>query len=145
MEFDGRVVRGLDYYTALFLKPGILEKIHVRSWAVADTTTSRRCWGDPSGDRIRDGRCRASNCSKDQPASELDLQPAKVLITVFDNDSVDPSISLAVMLRKSGINALVYPDAAKLGKQIRRSAGTEFCFSSWARRNCQRSSASKES
>jgi histidyl-tRNA synthetase len=51
--------------------------------------------------------------------SELGASPAKVLVTIFDEDSVVASFKLAAVLRQEGINVAVYPEAARLAKQIK--------------------------
>lgn len=122
VEFDGRVVRGLDYYTGIVFEA---RDIGENSRAILGGGRYDNLVGDVGGDPLPGigfamGDVVLPIVLKEfNRLPELDLQPAKVLITVFDNDSVDQSISLAAMLRKSGINALVYPDAAKLGKQFK--------------------------
>lgn len=122
VEFDGRVVRGLDYYTGIVFEA---RDIGENSRAILGGGRYDNLVGDVGGEPLPGigfamGDVVLPIVLKEfNRLPELDLQPAKVLITVFDNDSVDQSISLAAMLRKSGINALVYPDAAKLGKQFK--------------------------
>lgn len=122
VEFDGRVVRGLDYYTGIVFEA---RDIGENSRAILGGGRYDNLVGDVGGDPLPGigfamGDVVLPIVLKEfNRLPELDLQPAKVLITVFDNDSFEQSISLAVMLRKSGINALVYPDAAKLGKQFK--------------------------
>lgn len=50
---------------------------------------------------------------------ELGASPAKVLVTIFDKDSVVASFKLAAALRHEGINVAVYPEAARLAKQFK--------------------------
>jgi histidyl-tRNA synthetase len=59
---------------------------------------------------------------------ELDLlpakrgtSPAKVLVTVFDEDSLLASYQLAAELRSAGLDVVSYPTADKLGKQFRHA------------------------
>lgn len=49
----------------------------------------------------------------------MDASPASVLVTVFDENSLLPSFSLASELRQAGINVACYPAPAKLGKQFK--------------------------
>jgi len=51
--------------------------------------------------------------------SELDINPAPVLVTVFDEERQLASLELGAKLRKAGLNAVVYPEAIKLGKQFK--------------------------
>ena len=49
----------------------------------------------------------------------LDASPASVLVTVFDENLMPASFSLATQLRQSGLKVACYPEAAKLGKQFK--------------------------
>lgn len=50
---------------------------------------------------------------------EFNPSPASVLVTVFDENLRLQSLSLAAELRRAGINAMVYPELAKLPKQFK--------------------------
>jgi histidyl-tRNA synthetase len=50
---------------------------------------------------------------------DLDVNPAPVLVTVFDEERQLASLQLATKLREAGLNVVVYPEAAKLGKQFK--------------------------
>ncbi len=50
---------------------------------------------------------------------ELVLNPAKVLVTVFNAECHAYSLKIATKLREAGINVLVYPEIAKIGKQFK--------------------------
>ncbi len=50
---------------------------------------------------------------------EFPLTPALVLVTVFDETLLLKSYALASELRKEGLNAMVYPEVAKLPKQFK--------------------------
>ena len=45
--------------------------------------------------------------------------PADVLIATFDAAGAAAAVRLAVRLRENGLRVLVYPDAEKIGKQIK--------------------------
>jgi histidyl-tRNA synthetase len=49
----------------------------------------------------------------------LGTSPASVLVTVFDEPGLLPSMALAADLRQSGLNVVCYPDAAKLARQFK--------------------------
>ena len=51
--------------------------------------------------------------------SHLDINPAPVLVTIFDEERQLASLELAAKLRKSGLKVVVYPEATKLGKQFK--------------------------
>ena len=50
---------------------------------------------------------------------DLDVNPAPVLVTVFDEDRQLASLKVATELRTAGLKVVVYPEAAKLGKQFK--------------------------
>ena len=50
---------------------------------------------------------------------DLDVNPAPVLVTVFDEDRQLASLKVATELRAAGLKVVVYPEAAKLGKQFK--------------------------
>jgi histidyl-tRNA synthetase len=49
----------------------------------------------------------------------LNVNPAPVLVTVFDEQRLLESFKLASQLRRAGLNVVCYPEAAKLPKQFR--------------------------
>ena len=51
--------------------------------------------------------------------SGLDVNPAPVLVTVFDLECQLASLELGANLRKAGLQAIVYPELIKLGKQFK--------------------------
>jgi histidyl-tRNA synthetase len=51
--------------------------------------------------------------------NDLDINPAPVLVTVFDDERQLDSLRLAAKLREADLNVVVYPEAAKLGKQFK--------------------------
>jgi histidyl-tRNA synthetase len=51
--------------------------------------------------------------------NDLDINPAPVLVTVFDEERHLASLKLATKLREAGLNVVVYPEAPKLAKQFK--------------------------
>jgi histidyl-tRNA synthetase len=51
--------------------------------------------------------------------TDLAVNPAPVLVTVFDEARQLDSLRLATKLRGAGLKVVVYPEAAKLGKQFK--------------------------
>lgn len=49
----------------------------------------------------------------------LDVNPAPVLVTVFDEERQLASLKLAKQLRAKGLKVVVYPEVTKLGKQFK--------------------------
>jgi histidyl-tRNA synthetase len=50
---------------------------------------------------------------------DLDVNPAPVLVTVFDEERQLASLELGTKLRTEGLKVVVYPEATKLGKQFK--------------------------
>jgi len=50
---------------------------------------------------------------------DLKASPAKILVTVFDQEHILESLALAAELRAAGFNVICYPEAAKLPKQFK--------------------------
>jgi histidyl-tRNA synthetase len=50
---------------------------------------------------------------------DLDVNPAPVLVTVFDEKRQLASLELATKLRMAGLKVVVYPEETKLGKQFK--------------------------
>jgi histidyl-tRNA synthetase len=50
---------------------------------------------------------------------DLDVNPAPVLVTVFDEKRQLASLELATKLRLAGLKVVVYPEETKLGKQFK--------------------------
>ncbi|MGB7872849.1 MAG: histidine--tRNA ligase [Anaerolineales bacterium] len=51
--------------------------------------------------------------------ADLDVNPAPVLVTVFDDEHQLASLNLATKLRVAGLKVVVYPETTKLGKQFK--------------------------
>jgi histidyl-tRNA synthetase len=49
----------------------------------------------------------------------LATAPADVMVATFDPSGAGPAMRLGAMLRQAGLRVLVYPDAEKIGKQIK--------------------------
>ena len=49
----------------------------------------------------------------------LNVNPAPILVTVFDEERLLESFKLASELRRAGLNAVCYPEAVKLPKQFK--------------------------
>ena len=50
---------------------------------------------------------------------DLSASPAKVLVTIFDENSVAAAFKLAAALRQAGVNAAIYPEATRLARQFK--------------------------
>ncbi len=60
--------------------------------------------------------------------SQLTSSPADVMVTVWNEDSISESMSLATKLRGSGLRVDVYPEVDKMGKQFKYASARGIPF-----------------
>lgn len=58
----------------------------------------------------------------------LVASPAEVMVTIWNEDSIGESISLASELRRAGLRVDLYPEADKMGKQFKYASSREIPF-----------------
>jgi histidyl-tRNA synthetase len=122
IEFDPALVRGLDYYTG----------------AIFETVVTEPKIGSITGGGRYDKLIKSLG-GPDLPAvgttlgldricdviTELNLWPdlpktsTKVLVTIFSPDLLNKSLELSNELRNANINCELYPEVAKLDKQLK--------------------------
>lgn len=122
IRFDAMLARGLDYYT------GAIFEVRVKDAPVGsicgggryDDLTGIFGWSGMSGVGISFGADRIEDVLEhfDAFPESLDLT-TNVLITLMDSEKVDEELELAAILRAEGYSVEVYPDAAKLKKQMK--------------------------
>src|SRR4030095_359553 len=59
---------------------------------------------------------------------ELVATPADVMVTIWNEDAIGESISLASELRSAGLRVDLYPEADKMGKQFKYASSREIPF-----------------
>ncbi|MDJ1471408.1 histidine--tRNA ligase [Xanthocytophaga flava] len=121
LEFDVTLARGLSYYTgAIFeVKAGGVQIGSICGGGRYDNLTG--AFGVPglSGVGISFGVDRIYDVME-----ELSLFPAKdtistkVLITCFDKEAFTYALPILMKVREAGINAELYPDIARMKKQL---------------------------
>ena len=138
VEFDPRVVRGLDYYTGIvFEARDVGENARAILGGGHYDNLVEDVGGDPlpgvgfaMGDVVLPIILKELN-----KIPELKINPAVVLITVFDENTISASFSLAAAIRKAGIAVQVYPEAGKIRQtiQICRPDWRAVCRNYWTR------------
>ena len=117
------IIRGLDYYTSIVFEAWDQEGEFraILGGGRYDNLVSD-VGGEPlpatgfaMGDLVISLVLKKFNCLP----PDLGASPARVLVTVFDENSFAASFGLAAQLRRAGINTAVYPETAKLGKQFK--------------------------
>jgi histidyl-tRNA synthetase len=120
--YDPRVVRGLDYYTGIVFEArdagessrAILGGGHYGNLVEEVGGDSIAGVGFAMGDVVL-----PLILEEFGKLPELVLNPAEVLVTVFNEECQTYSLSIAAQLRAAGINVLLYPETAKIGKQFK--------------------------
>ena len=121
VEFDPEVIRGLDYYTGLVFEAqarsggrAIFGGGHYDNLVAAVGGDPLPGVGFAMGDVMISIILRENNL-----IPELKLVPAETLVTVFDSESLPDAFGLAADLRQAGLKVVVYPEPAKLQKQLK--------------------------
>jgi histidyl-tRNA synthetase len=131
VQFDARIVRGLDYYTGIVFE------------ARDAAETGRAILGgghydnlveDVGGDPLPGVGFAMGDVVLPIILEELgkipafDVYPAKVLVAIFDESTSAYSHMVSAALRNVSINTILYPDAVKLGRQFKFADRTEIRF-----------------
>ena len=127
ITFSPRIIRGLDYYTGIVFEAKDMDGGRsILGGGRYDNLVSD-VGGDPipgvgfaMGDVMAGIILKKYGC-----APVLSTQPARVLVTVFDDVYLKYSQQLAAELRSAGINVICYPEAVKLPKQFKYADRTK--------------------
>jgi histidyl-tRNA synthetase len=128
VQFDPRIVRGLDYYTGIVFEA---RDAGEQSRAILGGGHYDNLVADVGGDPLPGVGFAMGDVVILILLAELgklpkpDVQPTKVLVTVFDDELMAYSLSIANTLRKGGLAVQVYPECAKLAKQIKFADRTD--------------------
>lgn len=121
IEFDVSIARGLDYYTGTIYETFLTDLPTIGSICsggrydnLAGLFTKERLPG--VGASL--GLDRLLAAMEELKLLGTETTPAPVLITQFDVERLGDYFRVGRMLRASGINTEVFPDAKKLGKQL---------------------------
>ena len=124
VKFDPSILRGLLYYTGTVFEAWEVAgdiKRSILGGGRYDNLT-RDVGGDPiPGVGFAMGDVVISLLLEKYGLlpKDLNVNPAPVLVTVFDEQRLLASFKLASELRRAGLNVVCYPEAAKLPKQFK--------------------------
>jgi len=124
VKFDPSIMRGLLYYTGTVFEAwevGGDIKRSILGGGRYDNLT-RDVGGDPIpgiGFAMGDVVITLLLEKYGLLPKNLNVNPAPVLVTVFDEERLLASFNLASELRRAGLNVVCYPEAAKLQKQFK--------------------------
>ncbi len=121
VKFDARIIRGLDYYTGTVFEARDLEGGRAILGGGRYDNLVNDVGGDPlPGVGFAMGDVMVSIILKKYGLiPEQGMTPSRLLVTLFDETSTVEAYRLAAELRKAGIRAAVYPEPAKLMKQLK--------------------------
>ncbi len=120
--YDPKIVRGLDYYTGIVFEA---RDIGENSRAILGGGHYDNLVEDVGGSPLTGVGFAMGDVvlplilEQFGKLPELILNPANILVTVFDQDCLAYSLTIAAILRSAGMNVMVYPEAAKIGKQFK--------------------------
>jgi histidyl-tRNA synthetase len=123
VRFAPNIVRGLDYYTGTVFEAwdvkgefrAILGGGRYNNLVADVGGDSIPAVGFAMGDLVISLVLEKFNAL---PTS-LGASPARVLVTIFDQSTLEDSFKIAARLRAAGINTAVYPETTKLAKQFK--------------------------
>ena len=124
VQFDPSIVRGLQYYTGTVFE----------AWEVGGEIKRSILGGgrydnllaEVGGERLPAVGFAMGDVvitlllqKYDLLPKNLSIQPASILVTVFDQERMLASFKLAAELRRAGLKVAIYPEPAKLPKQFK--------------------------
>ncbi len=117
------IIRGLDYYTGIVFETwdcdgefrAILGGGRYDNLVAAVGGDPLPATGFAMGDAVITLVLKKFGCLP----PGLGATPTKVLVTIFDEISVQASLELTARLRQAGLSVACYPEVAKIGKQLR--------------------------
>ncbi|HSF81410.1 MAG TPA: histidine--tRNA ligase [Anaerolineales bacterium] len=124
VSFDPSIVRGLDYYTSIVFEAVELDGDIRRS--ILGGGRYDNLLTDVGGQPLPGVGFAMGDIVFTLILEKLNLlpafaqlSPAPIMVTVFDDSLLHASFSLATELRLAGLKVINYPEAAKLGKQLK--------------------------
>lgn len=122
VRYDPSIIRGLDYYTGIVFEAW---DVTGDGRAVLGGGHYDNLVGDVGGDPLPGVGFAMGDVmislllEKFGLLPEINILGNTVLVTIFDESLIGPSLEVAKLLRDQGIKTLCYPEAAKLPKQLK--------------------------
>jgi histidyl-tRNA synthetase len=122
VQYNPRVIRGLDYYTGTVFEAFELVG---QSRAILGGGRYDNLVADVGGNRLPGVGFAMGDVVMELVLRDASVIPEKlgntpeVVITVFDEETLGESLKVANVLREAGFKTVVYPEADKLGKQFK--------------------------
>ena len=122
VQFDPKIVRGLDYYTGVVFEARDIGK---STRAILGGGRYDNLVKDVGGEPLTGVGFAMGDVvlpiilEQYGLLPDLLINPTQILVTIFDEESMPVSLSTATALRKAGFSVQTYPEAAKIGKQLK--------------------------
>jgi histidyl-tRNA synthetase len=120
--FDPQVIRGLDYYTGTVFEARDQDG---EFRAIFGGGRYDKLVDDVGGDPVSAVGFAMGDMvitlvlEKYGHLPKLDVCPAQVLVTVFDEERLAVSLEVSTAIRQAGLNVIAYPELARLQKQLK--------------------------
>lgn len=131
IELDITLARGLNYYTGAIVEVKALDMQmgSITGGGRYDNLTGIFGMPDVSGVGISFGADRIYDCLEEKGLFPKDIEiTTKVMFINFGEKESDCCLRLASMLRKEGISCEIYPESAKLKKQMKYANDRNFPY-----------------
>ena len=121
IRYDAGIIRGLDYYTGIVFEARDLEGGRAIFGGGRYDNLVADVGGQPAGGIgfAMGDVVLGLTLEKYDRSPELTVNPAQVLVTVFNESTVEKSNAIAAKLRGAGMNTICYPEVSKLPKQFK--------------------------
>jgi histidyl-tRNA synthetase len=122
VQYNPRVIRGLDYYTGTVFEAF---ELGGQSRAILGGGRYDNLVADVGGNRLPGVGFAMGDVVMELVLRDASVIPEKlgntpeVVVTVFDEETLGESLKVANVLREAGFKTVVYPEAEKLGKQFK--------------------------
>ena len=123
IRYAPHIIRGLDYYTGIIFETwdrdgefrAVLGGGRYDNLVAAVGGDPLPATGFAMGDAVVTLVLKKFSCLP----SGLGDSPAKILVTIFNYESLNASLAFASNLRQSGLSVACYPEAAKISRQFK--------------------------
>jgi histidyl-tRNA synthetase len=122
LRFDPSLARGLSYYTGAIMEINVADLAGSLGGGGRYDNLVGMFLGQnipACGFSLGLERILVVMTERNMFPATLATTPADVMIATFDLSGASAAMRLAAILRKAGVRVLVYPDAEKIGKQIK--------------------------
>jgi histidyl-tRNA synthetase len=131
LTFDGTLARGLSYYTGAIMEVNVADLAGSLGGGGRYDNLVGMFAGQSipaCGFSLGLERILVVMTERGMFPPTLATSPAEVMIATFDASAAADAMRVAGVLRADGLRVLVYPDADKIGKQIRYADGRRIPF-----------------